>query len=68
MVSMIKNFFRKQRHKRYVERYLSDLRWDCINTVVSASATGFHNGTDQHLDAIGCLIRKYERRIRLLKF
>jgi len=64
----MKQFWRKQRHLRYTNRYLADIRWDIINTVVSASATGFHNGTDLHLDNLGSLVRKYERRIRLLKF
>lgn len=53
---------------RYTKRYISDLHWEIINTVVSASATGFHNGVDKHLENRGCLIRKYERRHRLLKF
>lgn len=64
----MKKYIRKIQHKRYVERYLADLRWECINTVVTSSATGFHNGVDNHLEAVGCLIRKYERRMRLLKF
>lgn len=64
----MKNFIRKRRHLRYTNKYLSDIRWEIINTVVSSSATGFHNGTDKHLENLGCLIRKYERRRRLLKF
>jgi len=64
----MKRYFRKIKHKRYVDRYLADLRWEAINTVVSASTTGFHNGVDKHLESVGLLIRKYERRIRLLKF
>ena len=65
---MIKDFIRKKKHIRYVNRYLNDLRWDCINTVIASSATGFNKGTDGHLESIGMLIRKYERRRRLLKF
>lgn len=64
----MKNFIRKRRHLHYTNKYLSDIRWEIINTVVSSSATGFHNGTDKHLDNLGGLIRKYERRRRLLKF
>lgn len=52
----------------YISRYISDLRWDVINTVVSSSATGFNKGTDEHLESLGKLIRKYERRRRLLRF
>ncbi len=64
----MKKYLRKLRHLRYTKRYISDLHWEIINTVVSASATGFHNGVDNHLDNLGGLIRKYERRLRLLKF
>jgi len=64
----MKKYLRKQMHLRYTKRYISDLHWDIINTVVSSSATGFHNGVDKRLDSMGNLIRKYERRLRLLKF
>ncbi len=65
---MIKQWTRKKRHLMYISRYISDLRWDVINTVVSSSATGFNKGTDEHLESLGKLIRKYERRRRLLRF
>ena len=65
---MVKNYLRKKRHLRYVNKYLNDIRWDIINTTVSSSATCFNEGTAQHLNALGLLVRKYERRIRLLKF
>ncbi len=65
---MIKQWTRKKRHIMYISRYISDLRWDVINTVVSSSATGFNKGTDEHLESLGKLIRKYERRRRLLRF
>lgn len=68
MKKLIKTAIRKRRHKNYVETYIRDLRWEIINTVVSSSATGFHNGVDVHLESCGNLIRKYERRKRLLKF
>lgn len=64
----MKKYLRKLRHLRYTKRYISDLHWEIINTVVSSSVTGFHNGVDNHLDNLGGLIRKYERRLRLLKF
>ena len=64
----MKRYLRKMKHLRYTKRYISDLHWEIINTVVIASATGFHNGVDKHLDNLGALIRKYERRLRLLKF
>lgn len=68
VLNKIKSYLRKKRHIRYTERYLSDIRWDIINTVTSSALTGFNEGTDKHLESLGKLIRKYERRKRLLKF
>jgi len=64
----IKAYLRKRRHIRYTDKYLTDIRWDIINTVTSSAHTGFNEGTDIHLESLGKLIRKYERRKRLLKF
>lgn len=64
----MKKYFRKRRHLRYTNRYLNELRWDIINTVISSSQTGFHNGVDARLENLGLLIHKYERRRRLLRF
>ena len=64
----LKKFLRKQKHKRYVNRYLAETRWDIINYVVSSSATGITRAGEQHLENMGTLIRKYERRRRWLRF
>lgn len=64
----IKKYLRKRRHIRYTSLYIRELRWDIINTVTSSALTGFNEGTDEHLQNLGQLIRKYERRKRLLKF
>lgn len=68
MASRIKNYLRKRKHVSYTSKYICDLRWEIINTVTSSAHTGFHNGVDKHLENLGLLIRKYERRKRLLKF
>jgi hypothetical protein len=65
---MIKKFLRKQQHKRYVRSLLNDLRWDIVNTTIVASATGWTKGVTDHLENNGALIRKYERRLKWLKF
>lgn len=65
---MIKKYFRKQKHKRYVRTMLNDLRWDIVNTTIVGSATGWSEGVSKHLENNGYLIRKYERRLRWLKF
>ena len=64
----MKNYARKLKHKRFISRYIADLHWDTINTIVAASATEWTNSTTDHLINNGTLIRKYERRRRWLKF
>lgn len=64
----IKNWMRKAQHKRYVDRYLQDLRWEIVNSAIAFSKGGFTPQAVQHLQNCGDLIRKYERRRRWLKF
>lgn len=65
---MLKNYIRKQKHKRYVNKYLVDVRWEIVNTVIAASATEYNESVETHLDNLGALVRKYERRRRWIKF
>lgn len=65
---MLKNYLRKRKHIKYVNTYLSDTRWEIVNTVITASATEYNDAIVKHLDNLGALIRKYERRRRWLKF
>ena len=68
MKKAIKKYLRKKRHLRYVNFYLLDVRWEIINTVVAASAFEYNEKVTKHLENLGNLIRKYERRRRWLKF
>ncbi len=65
---ILKRYFRKKLHLRYVNKYLVDTRWDIINTVITASVTEYNDAITDHLDNLGKLVRKYERRRRWLKF
>ena len=65
---MLKKYYRKKVHLRYVNKYLNDTRWEIINTVIMASATEYNESVIKHLDNLGGLIRKYERRRRWLRF
>lgn len=68
MQKRVKNYIRKRVHLRYVNSYLNSIRWEIINTVITASATEYNYSVQKHLDNLGGLIRKYERRRRWLKF
>ena len=65
---MLKKYFRKQLHKRYVSKYLAETRWEIINTVIVASATEYNYEVQKHLKNLGGLVREYERRSRWLRF
>lgn len=64
----MKNYFRKRRHRMYLNRYINELRWDSLNIMISASATEWTDATTRVLINNALLIRKYERRNRWLKF
>jgi hypothetical protein len=64
----LKNYFRKRKHRMYVNMYINELRWDSLNIMISASATDWTDATTRVLNSNATLIRKYERRRRWLKF
>jgi len=66
--SFMKQYLRKRRHVRYIKSIIRDLHWDIINTTLVASATGWTPGVTNHLENNGALIRKYERRVKWLRF
>jgi len=57
---------RKRKHVKYVESYLRDIRWEIVNIVVSSNT--IDKATTKRLNSLGSLLKKYERRKRLLKF
>ena len=64
----MKKLIRKRRHKAFINRYISDLQWDSLNTMLVASATQWNDDIVALLDNNAKLIRKYERRNRWLRF
>lgn len=64
----MKKLIRKRRHMIYVNRYLVELQWDSLNTMLVASKTQWNDDIIKSLDNNARLIRKYERRARWLKF
>lgn len=64
----MERLIRKRRHIRYVESYLSDVRWEIVNIVISSASHGMMKEESARLESLGSLLKKYERRKRLLKF
>jgi hypothetical protein len=64
----MKKLIRKRRHMAFVRRYIIELQWDSLNTMLVASKTQWNDDIVKSLDNNARLIRKYERRARWLKF
>lgn len=64
----MKKLIRKRRHMAYVRRYIIELQWDSLNTILVASKTQWNDDIVRALDNNAKLIRKYERRRRWLVF
>lgn len=64
----MKKLIRKRRHMIYVRRYIVELQWDSLNTMLVASKTQWNDDIIKSLDNNARLIRKYERRKRWLTF
>jgi hypothetical protein len=64
----MKKLIRKRRHMIYVNRYLVELQWDSLNTMLVASKTQWNDDIVKSLDNNARLIRKYQRRKRWLTF
>ncbi len=64
----MKKLIRKRRHMIYVSRYLVELQWDSLNTMLVASKTQWNDDIVKSLDNNARLIRKYQRRKRWLTF
>ena len=64
----MRKLFRKVAHKRFIDKYINELRWETLNTVLTASRTQWNDDVVKLLDNNAQLIRKYERRRRWVKF
>lgn len=64
----MKKLIHKRMHKAYVRKYIVELQWDSLNTMLVASATQWNDDIVNLLDNNAKLIRKYERRNRWLRF
>jgi len=64
----MKRLFRKIKHKRFVESYINELRWESLNVMLVASSTQWNDDVVALLQNNARLIRKYERRRRWINF
>lgn len=64
----MKKILRKMAHKKYIDKYINDLRWESLNIMITASRTQWNDDVVALLDNNALLIRKYERRRRWVTF
>lgn len=67
-LNVIKNVYRKFTHKRFVDRYICDLKYEIINSAIAFDKIDFPPKGVDHIKNCASLLRKYERRRRWLKF
>lgn len=60
--------FRVIKHKRYLNSYISQLHLDTVNLTLTAGRCGWDDSYKDKLLQTASLIRKYERRLRLLNY
>jgi hypothetical protein len=58
---------RKRRHIKELEKYLEMLMIDQVNLTIYASRFGWSEQLQNQLVNSALLIRKYQRRVRLIK-
>jgi hypothetical protein len=64
---MVSRLIRKKRHIREVEKYLDMLMIDNVNLSLHASRFGWTEELQHQLTNSALLIRKYQRRLRLIR-
>jgi len=63
----ISAYLRKRRHIKTTEAYLDMLMLDNINLSIQASRFGWSDEIQNQLTNSALLIRKYQRRLRLIR-
>ena len=58
---------RVYKHIKRLRNYLSTLQIECINLSIQASRTGWNADLQKSITNNALLIRKYERRLKLIK-
>ena len=66
-MKMIRGYIRKTRHIKATEAFLSMLMIDNVNLSIQASRFGWTDDIQNQLTNSALLIRKYQRRMRLIK-
>lgn len=64
----MKKILRKRKHVRYLQCTIRDLHWELINTAMQSTNVGWTKETTDYMVNCAMLIRKYERRLKLINY
>ena len=67
-MELIGRKFRKKKHINYISAILTDIHIEMINTCVVSARIGWTEETTNKVVHLANLTRKYERRMRILKY
>lgn len=65
---LMKKILRKRKHIKYLEGVIRDMHWEIINTTMQSTNVGWTDNTTRYMVNCATLIRKYERRLKLLRY
>lgn len=65
---MCRKIIRKRKHISYLQGNIRDLHWEIINSALQSTNVGWTDETTNYVVNCAILIRKYERRLKLLKY
>lgn len=64
----MKKIVRKRKHISYLQTNIRELHWEIINSSLQSTNVGWTDETTEYVVNCARLIRKYERRLKLLKY
>jgi hypothetical protein len=64
----MKKILRKRKHISYLQTNIRELHWEIINSSLQSTNVGWTDETTEYVVNCARLIRKYERRLKLLKY
>jgi hypothetical protein len=67
-LDLMNRYLRKRRHISHLQSTIRDLHWEIINTTMQSTNVGWTENTTNYMVNCARLIRKYERRLKLIKY
>jgi len=66
-MQFIKDYIKTKKKKRQIRKFISEIHFDLINTVLHSSRFGFTQHGNKKIDNLCCLISKYETKLNQIQ-